>query len=98
MEVARGPDTPRWLLYAWGPFSHHTTTVTLPELPVFLGAWVADDGEDRDGDPSADSNGVVTVHAEAFGRGHARWAVTALVARGAGGLDDVWRLSWKDEP
>jgi hypothetical protein len=97
-EVARGADTPRWRLYAWGPLSRLVTPVALPDLPAFVGAWVADDGEDGDGDPSADSNGMVTIRVEAFGRGHARWAVTALVARGTRGLEDVWRLSWKDEP
>ena len=97
-EVARGADTPRWRLYAWGPLGQLVTPVAWPNLPVFVAAWVADDGEDGDGDPSSDANGIVTVHAEAFGRGHARWGVTALVARGAKGPEDVWRLSWRDEP
>lgn len=97
-EAPRGADTPRWQLYAWGPLHQLVTPAVLPDLPVFVAAWVADDGEDGDGDPSTDTNGMVAIHAEAFGRDHARWAVTALVARGTRGPEDVWRLSWRDDP
>lgn len=97
-NMPRGADTPRWRLYAWGLVEHLATPATFPSMPVFLGAWVADDGEDGDGDPFADSNRAVMVRAEAFGRDNAGAAVTAIVARGAKGLEDVWRLSWKDEP
>jgi hypothetical protein len=96
-DVPRGADTPRWQLYAWGPLRQLVTPAMLPDLPVFVAAWIADDGEDGDGDPSADANGVVTIHAEAFGQDRARWAVTALVARGPGGVEDVRRVSWRDD-
>jgi len=46
--------------------------------PVYLVVWVADDGADTDGDPEIDSNGILTIRADALGPDGGR--VTTLVS------------------
>jgi hypothetical protein len=96
-DEPRGADTPRWRPYAWGTLARLAAPSAPPGESAVVGAWVADDGEDGDGDAAADSNGIVAVHVEAFGRGRARWALTLLLARGRGGPEDLWRLSRRDD-
>jgi hypothetical protein len=48
--------------------------------PWYLGAWIADDLADADGDPSVDANGILSLRAVAFGpRGAMR--ATAVTVR-----------------
>lgn len=77
-----GADTPRWRLTATA--DHEGTAVSV---------WVADDPADRDGDPGADSNGVVVVRAEARASLGAVRAVEVHVTRDARGTR---RLSWRE--
>lgn len=79
-----GADTPLWRLYAWGPLTRMTPTPAAGD--PYLVAWVADDVLEADGNPSDDSNGIVTIHALAFGPGGARRAAEAHVRRAGGAL------------
>jgi hypothetical protein len=74
-----GPDNPRWQVYAYGPLSS-----LLPDgvdSPVFIAVFVADDPSESDGNPEADVNGVLTLHAEAWGAGGSRKVVEVTIAR-----------------
>ena len=77
---AFGADAPEWRLFAHAPIERLSSGSSLGP-PLYLVVWVADDGMDRDGDPSADSNGRVLVHAQAFGSAGARRAVEGLIGR-----------------
>jgi hypothetical protein len=48
---------------------------------AYVVVWVADDTAERDGDPSRDANGVLLLHAQAFGPRGARKSVDATVMR-----------------
>lgn len=72
------PDRPVWRLFGRGSFGRLLQGRRVP--PVYLVVWVADDGEERDGNPGLDANGVVLVRAEAFGPAAARRGVEATVA------------------
>lgn len=67
------PDLPRWTLWVTGHAPTGDGTVVL--------AWIADDADDGDGDPGSDANGIVWVRAAAYGRGHARSIIEALIRR-----------------
>ena len=87
-----GGNNPRWRLFAWGPVSE-----LLPDFPIdspyYVAVWVADDPADAvpdaqgnpgalpDNDPLADSNGVLTLHAEAYGPGGTRKVIEVTVGR-----------------
>jgi hypothetical protein len=74
-----GPDNPVWQVYAYGPLSS-----MLPDgvdSPVYVVVFVADDPSETDGNPSVDSNGVLTLHAEAFGAGGSRKVIEVTLAR-----------------
>ncbi|HSK08581.1 MAG TPA: pilus assembly PilX N-terminal domain-containing protein [Vicinamibacterales bacterium] len=76
-----GPNNPVWQVYAYGPMSS-----MLPEgVPTgaFVMVLVGDDPSEDDSNPSIDSNGVLTLHAEAWGSGGARKVVEVTVARTA---------------
>ena len=81
---AFGADTPQWRLYAHASLGH-LLPAGIVSQPAYLVVWVADDGWDGDGDPSADSNRLVLVHAEAYGAGGARRAFEASVGRAPDG-------------
>ena len=69
----------------WHLFGRAALDALLPagmvSTPAYLVVWVADDGDDGDGDPLRDSNGVVMLRAEAFGPSGARRRIDAVVAR-----------------
>lgn len=81
-----GANNPRWQLFAWGPLSD-----ILPgtiRSPMYVAVWIADDPADSqggaiDGNPLADVNGTLTVHAEAYGPAGTRKVVEVTVARTA---------------
>jgi hypothetical protein len=91
-DAGFGADSPEWRLY-----SHAALRELLPPdhitLPLYLVSWVADDGEDGDGDPQSDANNRVLVRAEAFGSGGGRRAIEAAVERSPNGAVrvSVWR-------
>jgi Tfp pilus assembly protein PilX len=74
-----GANNPVWQLYAYGPLSS-----ILPDgvdSPVYVAVFVADDPSETDGNPSNDGNGVLTLHAEAWGAGGSRKVVEVTLAR-----------------
>lgn len=88
-----GANTPVWRLYASGSLSALAPAGTL-DSAEYLTVWVADDPSDDDGNPNADSNGMLTLRAEARGLGGARRAVEATVARNAAGAVNL--MSWRE--
>jgi Tfp pilus assembly protein PilX len=76
-----GPDNPSWQLFAWGPISDLLPGVV--RSPMYVAVWIADDPAEDDGNPAADGNGTLTVHAEAFGPSGTRKVVEVTVARTA---------------
>jgi len=86
-----GANTPVWRLFGWGPLAALEPATNL-ESAQYLAVWVADDLSETDGSPFSDSNGVLSVHAEAFGLGNGRRSVEATVARISGLLQIIaWR-------
>ena len=88
-----GANAPLWRLYASGRMSSLAPSGTL-DSAEYLTVWVADDPSDADGDPNADSNGMITLRAEGHGLGGARRAVEATVARTAAGAVNL--MSWRE--
>ena len=81
-----GANNPQWKLFAWGPLSDILSNSQI-DSNIYVTVWVADDpadsvdGTNPDGNPAADSNGVLTLHAEALGAGGTRKIVEVTVAR-----------------
>ncbi len=85
-----GANNPRWQLYAYGDMNSMIPTGTV-NSPYYVVVMVADDPADGpvpqtspptlDNDPLKDSNGVLTMRAEAFGPGHAHKVIEVTVAR-----------------
>jgi hypothetical protein len=76
-----GTNNPRWVLFAWGPLGD-----ILPnsiQSSMYVAVWIADDPAEIDGNPAADVNGTLTVHAEAYGPSGTRKVVEVTVARTA---------------
>jgi hypothetical protein len=74
-----GPDNPRWQVYAYGPLS-----AILPDgvdSRVYVAVFIADDPSESDGNPTVDANGVLTLHAEAWGAGGSRKVIEVTLAR-----------------
>lgn len=81
-----GVNNPRWQLFAYGSLEGFTQ-LSRP-VPCYIVVWIADDGREEDGDPLSDTanqdgpgHGIVSVHAEVFGRGGARRAIEAELVR-----------------
>lgn len=79
-------NNPRWQPYIFGPLP--AIGDFMRAVPMYVVAWVGDDGGEIDDDPLRDEpaaanpgRGVVQVRAEVFGRFGARRAVEALVTR-----------------
>ncbi|MGH9315275.1 MAG: hypothetical protein ACRD1S_18985 [Vicinamibacterales bacterium] len=75
-----GANNPVWRPYACGHLTELVPTQTVDSY-LYVGVWVADDPSELDGNPYADSNGVVTLHAEAFGPMGSHKVVEVTVAR-----------------
>ena len=86
-----GGNNPQWRLFAWGPLNEILPNNQI-DSPFYVAVWVADDPADAapvggnpgnvpDNDPAADANGVLTLHAEAFGPTGVRKVVEVTVAR-----------------
>lgn len=61
-----GPNNPQWRLFAYGRLSD-MAAFNMLNSSEYVVVWVADDPSETDGNPSADSNGVITVLAQALG-------------------------------
>jgi Tfp pilus assembly protein PilX len=81
-----GANNPQWKLFAWGPLADILSNSQI-DSNIYVVVWVADDPADSvdgatpDGNPANDSNGVLTLHAEALGAGGTRKVVEVTVAR-----------------
>jgi hypothetical protein len=81
-----GANNPQWKLFAWGPLADILSNSQI-DSTIYVAVWVADDPADSadgatpDGNPLNDSNGVLTLHAEAIGAGGTRKVVEVTVAR-----------------
>jgi len=81
-----GANNPQWKLFAWGPLSDMLPNDVI-DSPMYVAVWVADDPADgpdisnADGNPLVDTNGTLTLHAEAVGPSGTRKVVEVTVAR-----------------
>jgi len=81
-------NNPSWRLYAWGPVQSFLPTTTI-DSREFVAVWVADDPAESSAaepvaNPLKDTNGVLTLRAEAFGPSGAHKVVEVTVARTSG--------------
>jgi hypothetical protein len=94
-----GDDTPQWQIFAWGPAAGWLAPGRI-DSAMYIVVWVADDPADGDGNPAADANGILELHAHAMGPAGGRRVVEVLIARPqAGGIPrppGVRILSWRD--
>jgi hypothetical protein len=82
-------NRPVWQLYGHGPLAS-LLPLELIGTQSYVAIWIADDGDERDGDPMRDSNDVVLVRADAFGVHGARRSVEVMLPRTGPGVI-VWR-------
>ena len=75
-------NDPFWVLYAHGALGDLLPGDQVDSLN-YVAVWVGDDPAEIDGDPLRDTNGVLTVRAEAFGPFNTRRVIEATVARTA---------------
>ena len=75
-----GANNPRWRLYAYGPLANLLPSGAISSM-VYIAVWVGDDPSESDGAPSVDSNGVLTLRAEAYGPSNTRRVVEVTVQR-----------------
>jgi hypothetical protein len=75
-----GPNNPTWRLFASGQLAAMLPNNVI-DSQMYMAVWVADDPADNDGNPLVDSNGTVTLHAEAYGPGGTRKVLEVTVAR-----------------
>ncbi len=85
-DNAWGANNPQWKLFAWGPLGNMLPNTPI-DSPMYVAVWVADDPADgptlaaTDGNPAMDTNGTLTLHAEAYGPGGTHKVVEVTVAR-----------------
>lgn len=72
------PNRPVWRLYSHAPLASLLPGVTTNGYAL---VWVGDDLAETDGAPLADSNGILMLHAEAYGEGGSQKAIEATVMR-----------------
>ncbi|HZB24480.1 MAG TPA: pilus assembly PilX N-terminal domain-containing protein [Vicinamibacterales bacterium] len=75
-----GANNPQWRLFAWGAINDMLQNNTI-DSPMYVAVWVADDPAEADGNPAADTNGTLTLHAEAYGPMGTRKVIEVTVAR-----------------
>ncbi len=80
-----GANNPQWKLYAWGPLKDILPNSDI-DSPMYVAVWIADDPADGnggviDGNPASDTNGTLTLHAEAVGPQGTRKVIEVTVAR-----------------
>ena len=75
-----GANNPQWKLFAWGPLQDMLPNNQI-DSPMYVAVWIADDPAETDGNPAADVNGTLTLHAEAIGPSGTRKVIEVTVAR-----------------
>ena len=80
-----GANNPQWKLFAWGPLENMLPNNQI-DSPMYVAVWVADDPADgtrrsAGQQSSLDTNGTLTLHAEAIGPSGTRKVVEVTVAR-----------------
>lgn len=75
-----GPNNPVWRLYAWGSVSSLLPTNSIDSW-MYMAVWIADDPSEIDGNPLADTNGVLSLRSEAYGPGGTHKVIEVTVAR-----------------
>lgn len=80
MSGSHGADTPSWRVLAHVPWAVVAGHPARGDLVV----WVADDWEEADGDPRADSNGLLLVRAAAVEGPAVAWAEALMSLDEAG--------------
>jgi PilX N-terminal len=78
-----GANNPQWRLFAYGPLNDMLPNWVI-DSPMYIALWIADDPAETDNDPASDSNGTITLHAEAVGPGGAHKIIEVTVARTSG--------------
>jgi type IV pilus assembly PilX-like protein len=73
-------NNPQWKLFAYGPLRNILADNSI-DSAVYVAVWVADDPAETDGDPLSDSNGTLTLHAEALGYSGSHKVIEVTVAR-----------------
>ena len=73
-------NNPKWRLFAWGPLKDMLPDAGI-ESAMYVAVWVADDPSETDDNPAADTNGVLTLHAEAYGPSGTRKTIEVTIAR-----------------
>lgn len=92
-QNAWGANDPVWRLYAFGRLDDLLPGRVI-DSRMYVALWVADDLGETDGNPSSDANGVITLHAEAFGPSGTRRRVEAAISRQSSSA--VRLLSWHE--
>ena len=77
-----GANDPVWRAYACGRVGDLLPTNSI-DSNMYIVVWVGDDPSETDGTPSVDGNGVLTLHAEAYGPSGTNKVVEVTVARTA---------------
>jgi hypothetical protein len=92
-----GPNTPQWRLFASGPLKDIAGPAAL-DSSAYLVVWVADDVSEADGNPAADTNGVLVIRGEAVGSGGRTRALDLTVARAGAppGQAGLRVMSWRE--
>jgi hypothetical protein len=92
-------DPVTWRLFAYAPLAR-LAPAAAQRNPLYLLVWVADDAADGDGNPAADTNGILVVHVEAAGPDDLRSIVELSVQRHpvAGGPDLFRTLATRPAP
>ena len=78
-DLGQHLDRPLWRLFGHASLNRIIAEAR-PALPYVV-VWVADDPDDRDGDPARDSNDILIVRSCAFGVRGARRTVEATIFR-----------------
>jgi len=92
-----GANTPQWRVFASGPLKDIAGPSAL-DSSAYLVVWVADDVMETDGNPAADTNGVLMFRGEAVGSGGRTRALDVTVARAGAppGQAGLRVMSWRE--
>jgi len=90
-RAAFGAGGPVWQLFAWGPLSGMAGGRF--RSAQYTAVWIADDPSETDGNPGADSNATLGVHAESYGSAGSRRVIDATVTRVSTGALSM--VSWR---